>query len=131
MKPKKEKFSSYYSTKQDFESAQQLTIFQCEDDDPPSRRTESAKVKELCNINYNFSIPYDSLENFTGASGKKLKRLVLEIEMMPSGASNEFSIIYQGNKLGSQNVHVDFQSASRANSGHFGVSPGRGLPEPV
>lgn len=131
MEPKKEKFSSYYSTKQEFESAQEMTIFQCEDDDPPSQRTDSDKVKELCNINYNFNIPYDSLENFTGASGKKLKRLVLEIEMMPSGASNEFSIIYQGNKLGSQNVHVDFQSASRASSGHFGVSPGRSLPEPV
>lgn len=107
MKPKKEAFYEAYSKQQDFDPAQITTIFHCEDDDPPSRST--ASVKELCNINYNFNVPYDSLEDFIGESGKRLKRLVYEVEMMPSGASNEFSVYYQGYKFGSQNARVDFQ----------------------
>lgn len=127
MEPKRERFHKVYGKKQDYHPSRTKTIYQCEDDDPPPRKT--ASVNELCTINYDMNTPFYSLEDFTGASGKKLKRFTHEIEMMPSGVSNEFSVFYQGNKLGSQNARIDFQhSAPRASSGHFGVSPGRDLP---
>lgn len=110
MEPKRKRFSIVFGKQQDYPPSCTETIYQCEDDDPPSRKT--ARVDELCTIKYDLNIPFDSLEDFTGASGKKLKRFSHEIEMMPSGASNEFSVFYQGNKLGSQKARLDFQRSA-------------------
>lgn len=107
MKPPKEEFYRLYKSEYDFYSPTRTPIYQCEDDNPPSRL--SATVTTLCDIKYSFNTPYDSLEDFIGANGKKLKELRYEIEMIPSGASNEFSIYHQGKKLGSQRAQIDFQ----------------------
>lgn len=106
MEPKEETFYFTYSKKQDFDTLHKETIYQCEDDDPPSRST--ASVKKLCTFNYELDIPYDSLENFTGKTGKELRRFSFEVKMIPSGASNEFSILYQGETLGSRTVQIHF-----------------------
>ncbi|MCJ1345236.1 hypothetical protein MMC31_003442 [Peltigera leucophlebia] len=106
MKPIQEGFSELFSEK-NFYASQVKKIYQCEHDDPPSRRT--ASVTMLCSIKYIFDIPYNSLEDFTGANGKRLKKLSYKIEMIPSGASNEFSMLHRGKKLWSHNAGIDFQ----------------------
>lgn len=107
MEPKKKSFYKTFSSKENFDPCQEDSIYQCEDDDPPVRVTSS--VKELCTIKTNFAIDYDWLIDFTGETGKRLKKLDYDIEMVPSGASNEFSILYEGEKLASQNARIDFQ----------------------
>ena len=82
------------------------SIYQCEDDDPPTRFTTS--VKKLCNFKYTLDFAYSSLRDYN-VNGKKLKRLDYEIEMIPSGASNEFRTLYKGEQLGSHNVTTEFQ----------------------
>lgn len=107
MEPKQESFYINYSNEEKFDTSHTEQIFQCEDDNPPSRKI--ASVKELCTINYELDIPYHSLEDFTTANGRELKRFHFQIKMIPSGASNEFSIHYQGEKLGSQIARIAFQ----------------------
>lgn len=107
MEPKQEPFYYSYSKKQQFETLHEEKIYQCEDDNPPSRWTES--VKELCTISYECDMSYKSLEDFIGANGKELKKFSFEVKMIPSGASNEFSVYSQGEKLGSGIARVDFQ----------------------
>ncbi|KAI0521984.1 actin-like ATPase domain-containing protein [Xylaria bambusicola] len=83
-------------------------ILQCEDDMPPSRKTE--KVSILCEISWNHGgeITFDSLDDFPGAKSNCLKILGYEIVMVPSGASTEFAIYYKKMKVASHNVHVRF-----------------------
>ncbi|MCJ1346745.1 hypothetical protein MMC31_004963 [Peltigera leucophlebia] len=107
MEPKQEDFYRLFSKAEEFYASRTKTIYQCEHHDPPSRLTTS--VKELCTIKYKLDIPFSSLEDFTGANGKILKKHSYKIQMIPSGASNEFSMLYQGEKLWSQNVRIDFQ----------------------
>ena len=83
------------------------SIYQCEDEDPPSRLVKS--VKRLCEIKWAVDVAYSSLKDYTGANGRRIKRVDYEIEMIPSGASNEFRVIYKGEKLGSHSVRTEFQ----------------------
>lgn len=106
MEPKQESFYLSYSKEQDFKTFHKEAIYQCEDDNPPPRLI--ASVKELCTINYEVDIPYGSLEDLIGANGKMLKKFSFEVKMIPSGASNEFSIYYQGEKLGSETAQIEF-----------------------
>ena len=82
-------------------------IYQCEDDDPPTRFTTS--VKKLCVFKYTPDFPYSSLEDYINMEGKKIKRWYYVLEMIPSGASNEFRVLYKGRQLGSHNVSTEFQ----------------------
>lgn len=82
-------------------------IYQCEDDDPPTRRTSS--VKKLCVVKSTLDVDYSSLEDYINMVGEKKKKLKYVIEMIPSGASNEFRVLYKGEKLGSHNVSTEFQ----------------------
>lgn len=83
------------------------SIYQCEDDEPTTRFTKS--MKKLCTVKYTLDVAYSSLKDHTGANGKRLKKLEYDLEMIPSGASNEFRILYNGKELGSHNVSADFQ----------------------
>ena len=105
--PKKKTFYRSYGTSKDFTGLEHEIIFQCDEDDPPSRLTTG--IQGLCSIKWDLDIPYDALEDFKGAGGRKLKKFVYDIEMIPSGASNEFSILYKGKKLASQNARIEFQ----------------------
>ena len=82
-------------------------IYQCEDDDPPTRFTTS--VKKLCVLKYTLDIPYSSLEDRINTEGKKIKKWDYVLQMIPSGASNEFRILYKGEQLGSHHVRTEFQ----------------------
>lgn len=107
MTPMTHSWRKTYAAEELFDPVQKFTIYQCEDDDPPVRIT--ASVKALCNINANFNISFDQLKDRTGKTGKKYKKLGYEIEMIPSGASNEFNVMYKGRKLGSHNARIEFQ----------------------
>lgn len=105
--PKQKGFYISYSREKDFKRTHTDTIYQCDEDDPPSRLTTG--VQELCSINCDLDIPYHALEDLEGANGAKLKMFSYTIEMIPSGASNEFSILYEGEKLASQDARIEFQ----------------------
>lgn len=83
------------------------SIYQCEDDDPPTRFRSS--VKKLCVFKYTVDVAYSSLKDYINMNGERLKKLSYVLEMIPSGASNEFRICYEGKKLGSHNVSTEFQ----------------------
>lgn len=52
---------------------------------------------------------YSNLEDYSGKNGCTLKRWNFELEMVPSGASSEFTVYYGGEKRGTQNVAIDFE----------------------
>ncbi|KID84431.1 hsp70 family chaperone [Metarhizium guizhouense ARSEF 977] len=83
-------------------------ILQCDDSILPSRR--SKKVQKLCEIicKYDNETTFDLLEDYRGQNGNELKKFVYEVIMVPSGACTEFAVYYQGSKLGSCNVQIDF-----------------------
>ena len=83
------------------------SIYQCEDDDPPTRFTSS--VKKLCVFRYTLDVAYYSLKDYININGEKMKKVDYDLEMIPSGASNEFRVFYKGEKLGSHNVSTEFQ----------------------
>lgn len=83
------------------------SIYQCEDEDPSTRFTKS--VKKLRVFKYTLDVAYSSLKDYTSGSGKRTKKLEYELEMIPSGASDEFRVLYQGESLGSHNVSTEFQ----------------------
>lgn len=86
----------------------EMEIFQCDDENPPSRGT--SKVNKLCTVHINRQhIPFNSLPDFVGKDGVRAKKWSFEIEMVPSGASNEFIVYYQGESLGSGKADVEFQ----------------------
>ncbi|KAL4908449.1 hypothetical protein BDW74DRAFT_175131 [Aspergillus multicolor] len=94
-----------------FDEANPLTetIYKHEGDNPPKRRTEAAS--ELCTIRLNLKgcCDYEDLEDFKGAHGQVYQKLVYTSEMIPSGASTQFSIYFQGRKLRSQQVGIHYQ----------------------
>jgi hypothetical protein len=49
---------------------------------------------------------YDDLEDFKGFNGQRGKKINYTIEMVPSGASTEFSIYFQDKKVGSDYVSI-------------------------
>ncbi|KOC12074.1 hypothetical protein AFLA70_48g004071 [Aspergillus flavus AF70] len=106
--PVRHEFYRTYADKTEFTDSLTETILQCDDDKPPSRRNSS--VKELCKIRINRRhVSFNSLEDYMGKNGQHLKKWVYDIEMVPSGASNEFAVIYQGKRLGSEKADIEFQ----------------------
>ena len=67
-------------------------------------------VTKLCQLDVHLDgITYDQLEDYTTpATGEEVKRFNYEIEMVPSGASNEFRLLYKGRALGAKDVKVNF-----------------------
>lgn len=107
MKPKKQAFYTCYTNEHEFEPTYTIAICSCEDDDPPSKLTKS--VQKFCGIVCNLGISYNSLEDYIALNGRSLKKFRYDMLMVPSGASNEFSLWYQGRKLGSKDAPVEFQ----------------------
>ncbi len=105
--PKQKSFYQAYGKEKEFTKSHIDTIYQCDEDVPPSRLTKA--VKPLCSITCDLDIPYHALEDLDGANGRKLKMFCYEIEMIPSGASNEFSILYKDVKLASQDARIEFE----------------------
>ncbi|RWA10740.1 hypothetical protein EKO27_g4359 [Xylaria grammica] len=99
---------SWYRTYQkDFGGLVTVDIQGCDEKVPPSRNTDL--VKHECSINCDIGIPFSELSDWENPEGKKLKRLVYDIEMVPSGATLEFNVYLDGRKMGASNVAVKFE----------------------
>lgn len=83
-----------------------LTIWQCEDDSPPTRTTGS--VERYGQVESTIDVPYPSLKDYTNPKGETMKRLEYDVKMVPSGASLEFAVFLDGRKLGKSHVAVEF-----------------------
>ncbi|GKT80507.1 HSP70 family chaperone [Colletotrichum tofieldiae] len=86
--------------------AYKCKILQNDEDIPSTRRTPS--VKELCTITVELPKTFSELESWINPREVKFKKLEFDIEMVPSGASCDFSIYYEDEKLGSQQASVEF-----------------------
>ncbi|CAI4212717.1 unnamed protein product [Parascedosporium putredinis] len=97
----------YYITYQgDYSGNLSVDILQCEDELAPDRLTET--VKHLCTIDCDLDTLISSLPKLKSSSGLEYKRLDFEIEAIPSGASVEFGVFVNGNRLGSQEAQIKF-----------------------
>jgi hypothetical protein len=47
---------------------------------------------------------FEDLDDYDTPSGMRVKNIDYEIEMIPSGASVEFSVYYKGRKVGSSGM---------------------------
>ena len=58
---------------------------------------------------WDLDVPYDELEDYKAPSGASLKNVKYDIEMTPAGATVEFAVRFEGEKLGSEYASIDFQ----------------------
>ena len=84
-----------------------IDIQQCDEDKPPRR--VNGNVKEFCEVTVDLGVRFKDLEDHFTESGRCLKRLDYEVEMVPSGASIDFSVYHGGVKLGSQQASIEFR----------------------
>lgn len=66
-------------------------------------------MKPLGDVNCKLDIPFSALEDWKSPTGEKMKKMLFEVEMIPSGASVEFVVYIDGRKQGAQNANVRFQ----------------------
>ena len=98
---------SYYRTFQKDPGSQiSVKIYQCEDERAPHRRIPS--VTHLCTINCEVNMPFSSWPAMKSKSGERYRTLDYEVEMVPSGASVEFTVYIDGKKQGSENAAIKF-----------------------
>ncbi|CAI7646825.1 unnamed protein product [Penicillium manginii] len=100
----------YYETfinRKDFPpSSFTIQMYKSEAERPPARSSD-ASVTEHSTLEFDLSdYNYDDLEDFKGLNGQRGKKFNYTIEMVPSGASTEFSIYFQDKKVGSDYVSI-------------------------
>ena len=83
----------------------------------PSRCDET--VKKLCVVKWRDIPPYDSLPTWINAAGQELRQVRYEIRIVCSGASIDFAIYYEDQRVASQNVSVDFEDSGTAAASRF------------
>ncbi|KAI1386328.1 actin-like ATPase domain-containing protein [Hypoxylon trugodes] len=87
-----------------------IPIFSCEDLIPPGRKDpKSTTIKQLCTIQVRSPIPSSQLPVKDNLSGEKLRFFNYTIEMISHGASVEFSVNFEGQRIASQYVDVLFE----------------------
>ncbi|KAK0641359.1 hypothetical protein B0T16DRAFT_213993 [Cercophora newfieldiana] len=83
-------------------------LLQCKDNNAPS--TYRPNMTELCRIDWQLDASNDELaklEDWTHAkTGAPMKWVEYEISLIPSGASFEFIISFNGRRLGASNVNI-------------------------
>ncbi|KAH7324239.1 hypothetical protein B0I35DRAFT_449279 [Stachybotrys elegans] len=82
-------------------------IYECDEQKPPSRGTDS--VNYMCSITWKPTLPFSKWKDFKNPKGEMLKRVNYVIEMIPSGATLEFNVYVDGQKMGASSVAVNFQ----------------------
>ncbi|KAF2967326.1 hypothetical protein GQX73_g6252 [Xylaria multiplex] len=91
----------------DFHGSITEHIQSCDEKVPPSRKTDL--IKNEYSIKCDIGIPFSQLTDWVNSEGKKFKRLHYDIEMVPSGATLEFSVYLNERKMGASNVAVKFE----------------------
>ncbi|KAM7185890.1 hsp70 family chaperone [Rhypophila sp. PSN 637] len=84
----------------------QTAMYQCEDDNPPSRVTST--VKPLCNVYWSLKdrIAISRIPNYTTAQKTTMKRVHFKVGMIPTGGSVNFEATVNGIRLGMQNLSI-------------------------
>ncbi|TQN67607.1 Heat shock 70 kDa protein 12B, partial [Colletotrichum shisoi] len=75
----------------------------------PAPKMEDSNVKKLCDVKWNKTVDFETLPRFTNSLGKVFGKLNFTVEMVCAGASIDFTIIYDGKRVCSKNVEVDFE----------------------
>jgi hypothetical protein len=77
-------------------------VLQCDLERPPDK--SNRLVTDFCQIKVDLKKSFEDLDDYDTPSGMRVKRIDFEIEMIPSGASVEFSVYYNGRKVGSSGM---------------------------
>ncbi|KAI0970582.1 hypothetical protein F4678DRAFT_479977 [Xylaria arbuscula] len=85
-----------------FDGTLSTPLFQCDDEVPPKRLVSN--VQKIGTLFCTLDVQYSDLPDFKKKKG--VKRLKFEIEMVPSGASLEFSLYIDGRKQGTTSVEM-------------------------
>lgn len=104
MNPVRHSFYQLYTDK--FPGKFSTRLWECEDEEPPSRREPS--VKDMCGFNCSLDISFADLSDFKSADGSNTRKLDYELEMIPSGATLDCVVYVGGKKMGAQNAVVRF-----------------------
>ncbi|KAF7168213.1 hypothetical protein CNMCM5623_001283 [Aspergillus felis] len=82
-----------------------IRIYQNESDNPPTRFMDGVTEHSILHFDLS-NLQYDDLKDYKGSNGRKVKRFDYTVQMVPSGASTEISIYFQGQKVGSDHVII-------------------------
>ncbi|KAF3798999.1 hypothetical protein GCG54_00010672 [Colletotrichum gloeosporioides] len=100
--PVRYSFYEYIKDADDFDGTLNITLWVCEELDPPDR--EDFRVNAKCKFQLIVTTPYSELPDCRTADGTMVKKLGYEIGMIPSGASLGFAVYMDGKELMSQNT---------------------------
>ncbi|KAI1422316.1 hypothetical protein F5Y12DRAFT_786866 [Xylaria sp. FL1777] len=89
---------------EEFNGTLSIALLQCDDEAPPERGIPS--VQRLATLYCSLDVLYSDLPNYKNKTGVKI--LIYELEMVPSGASLEFTLYVGGRKQGGKSVMVNF-----------------------
>ncbi|KAF2193120.1 actin-like ATPase domain-containing protein [Zopfia rhizophila CBS 207.26] len=95
-------------------------ILSCNDETPPPRFNENT-VKTSCTIQSLLDI--SGLPDLKGRDGLDYKRVNYDIEMTVIGTALEFSLIYEGKRIGKQNVDVEFEEKAPQKESKLDLKP--------
>ncbi|RKL33579.1 hypothetical protein BFJ72_g9803 [Fusarium proliferatum] len=83
------------------------TIYICSELPPPD--TFGPAVNELCEIRWTRNINLESLPTYTNPLGKVYHELIYDIEMTCEDGTVDFTVYYEGKRVGAHNVDVQFR----------------------
>ena len=69
------------------------------------------EVRSLCTICWSKVPDFESLPSWENAKGERVRHVPYEVRALSDGASLDFAIYHQGNRVASKNVSVDFAEA--------------------
>ncbi|CVK95020.1 related to hsp70 protein [Fusarium proliferatum] len=75
----------------------------------PAPKTLGPAVEKLCEIRWTRGISLESLPTYTNPLGKVYHELNFEIEMTCEGGIVDFTVYYEGKRVGAHNVDVQFR----------------------
>ncbi|KAF5964939.1 hsp70 family chaperone [Fusarium coicis] len=83
------------------------TIYICSALTPPE--TSGPAVNELCEVRWTRNINLESLPTYTNSLGKVYHKLSFDIEMTCEDGTVDFTVYYEGKRVGAHNVNVQFR----------------------
>ncbi|KAI3549532.1 hypothetical protein CSPX01_02183 [Colletotrichum filicis] len=101
------RFTYYEIYKEDVGGHFSVGICECDAAEVPDRRT--FQVNDFCYIDCKLDAPFSSLPDIMTIDGTMAKKMTYVVEMIPSGASVEFTVYIDGRKQGSHNACVRFE----------------------
>jgi hypothetical protein len=82
----------------------EVEIWQCETDPCPPRLTPDVTV--LCQISCRLDVRFEDLPQRLDTTGYPFREFVYEIEMVREDAGLQFFLVYNGQRIGSQDIKV-------------------------